>query len=189
VGQLAHIMKKNIFLIFIAFLALFFIPQTAQAQENRLVMAGVSAVLKNEVIQPDKRIEKLKAFLEKYDSPLVPYAEDFVATADKYQIDWRLLPAITGVESTFGQEIPFNSYNAYGWNNGHYRFQSWENSIEIVTKALKEKYYNRGLDNPYKIGPVYAPPSSSWASRVNAFMEKIDSSSKSNSLSTLVLTI
>ncbi len=188
-GELAHIMKKNIFLIFIAFLALFFIPQTAQAQENRLVMAGISAVLKNDVVQPDKRVEELKAFLEKYDSPLVAYAEDFVKTADKYQIDWRLLPAITGVESTFGKEIPFNSFNAYGWNNGHYCFQSWEDSIENVTKALKEKYYNRGLDNPYKIGPVYAPPSSSWAKRVNVFMERIEPSRINNPLATLVLTI
>jgi len=182
-------MKKNIFLIFTAFLAVFFIPQTAQAQETRLVMAGISAVLKNEVVQPDSRAEELKAFLEKYDSPLVPYAENFIKTADKYQIDWRLLPAITGVESTFGRQIPSNSYNAYGWNNGHYRFQSWEDSIETVSKALKKKYYNRGLDNPYKIGPVYAPPSSSWAKRVNNFMERIDPSPNNNPLSTLVLTI
>ncbi len=188
-GELARIMKKNLLLIFTALMAVFFIPQTAQAQENRLVMAGISAVLKNEVIEPDERAEKLTALLEKYDSPLVPYAEDFVAMADKHQIDWRLLPAITGVESTFGRQIPYHSYNAYGWNNGHYRFQSWENSIEIVSKALKEKYYDRGLDNPYKIGPVYAPPSSTWAKRVNAFMERIEPSRINNPLSTLVLTI
>jgi hypothetical protein len=189
VGELAHIMKKKVFLIFTALMALFFIPQNVQAQENRLVMAGISAVLKNELVQPDTRLEKLKVFLEKYNSPLAPYSEVFIKTADKYEIDWRLLPAITGVESTFGRQIPYNSYNAYGWNNGRYYFQSWEDSIEIVSKALKEKYYNRGLDNPYKIGPVYAPPSPFWGKRVDSFMERIESSPGKNSLSTLVLTI
>jgi hypothetical protein len=189
VGELAHLMKKNIFLIFTALMAVFFIPQTAQAQETKLVMAGISGVLKTEPIQLDNRVEKLVAFLEEYDSPLVPYAQDFVEAADKYQIDWKLLPAITGVESTFGKQIPFNSYNAYGWNNGYYRFQSWEDSIEKVTQALKEKYYNRGLDNPYKIGRVYAPPSPSWGKRVDNFMKTIDSFPNNNPLSTLVLTI
>ncbi|MCJ7804488.1 hypothetical protein MUP35_02025 [Patescibacteria group bacterium] len=182
-------MGKNLLLILAAFLAVFFIPQTAQAQETRLVMAGISGVLKTEPIQLDNRVEKLTAFLEKYDSPLGPYAETFVFMADKYQIDWKLLPAISGVESTFGKQIPYNSYNAYGWNNGNYRFQSWENSIEIVSQALKEKYYNRGLDNPYKIGRVYAPPSPFWGKRVDNFMKTIDSFPNNNPLLTLVLTI
>jgi len=181
-------MGKNLFIL-AALMAASFIPKPVQAQEEKLIMAGVSGVLKTEPIQLDNRLEKLTAFLEKYDSPLVPYAETFVFMADKYQIDWKLLPAITGVESTFGKQIPFNSYNAYGWNNGNYRFQSWEDSIEIVSKALKEKYYNRGLDNPYKIGRVYAPPSPFWGNRVNNFMKMIEPISINSPLSALTLTI
>ncbi|PIU33024.1 hypothetical protein COY29_00145 [Candidatus Woesebacteria bacterium CG_4_10_14_0_2_um_filter_39_14] len=181
-------MGKNLFIL-AALMTASFIPKPVQAQEEKLIMAGVSGVLKTEPIQLDNRLEKLTAFLEKYDSPLVPYAETFVFMADKYQIDWKLLPAITGVESTFGKQIPFNSYNAYGWNNGNYRFQSWEDSIEIVSKALKEKYYNRGLDNPYKIGRVYAPPSPFWGNRVNNFMKMIEPISINSPLSALTLTI
>jgi len=189
VGELAYKMKKNIFLILFAFLAVSFIPPTAQAQETRLVMAGISGVLKTEPVQLDNRVEKLTAFLEKYDSPLAPYAPDFIEMADRYQIDWKLLPAITGVESTLGKQIPFHSYNAYGWDNGNYRFQSWENSLEIVSKALREKYYNRGLDTPYKIGPVYAPPSSTWAGKVSRFMNEIEGYNNSKKIASLVLTI
>jgi len=181
-------MGKNLFIL-AALMTASFIPKPVQAQEEKLIMAGVSGVLKTEPIQLDNRLEKLTAFLEKYDSPLVSYAETFVFMADKYQIDWKLLPAITGVESTFGKQIPFNSYNAYGWNNGNYRFQSWEDSIEIVSKALKEKYYNRGLDNPYKIGRVYAPPSPFWGNRVNNFMKMIEPISINSPLSALTLTI
>lgn len=141
-------------------------------------IAGNSGSLKNEVLgftQPDPRVEKLGLFLEFYDSPLADYASNFIESADKYQLDWRLVPAITGVESTFGKHIPYNSYNAYGWNNGVYQFESWEDSIEHVSKTLKEKYVDRGLDTPAKIAPVYAPPSSTWAGKVAFFIKRLDS--------------
>ena len=164
-------------------------PKSVQAQEEKLVMAGYSGVLKSANIQADMRAQKLEAFLAKYNSPLTAYAQDFITLADQYHIDWKLVPAITGVESTFGKQIPYNSYNAYGWANGKYAFKSWEDSIIIVTKALKEKYYNRGLDNPYKIGPVYAPLSKTWGGKVNHFMNEIESFQMGNHLSFLTLTI
>ena len=94
--------------------------------------------------------------------------------ADKYGIDWRLVPAITGVESTFGKRIPANSFNAYGWANGDYRFSSWEESIEIVTKALREKYIDKGAASIAKIARRYAPPSTTWGAKVKFFMKKIE---------------
>lgn len=155
-------------------ISFFIFSQPAYASSQ---VAGSSAVLKDslpEIEKPDLRVEKLEAFLVQYDSPLTPYGKKFIEAADNYQIDFRLLPAITGVESSFGKRIPANSYNAYGWNNGQYWFQSWEESIEYLSRSLKEKYFNRGLDTPDKIGPVYAPPSPFWASKVVYFMEKIE---------------
>jgi hypothetical protein len=183
-------MKKIIFyLIFTAFLALFSVPQTAQAAD-KLTMAGASGVLKTEEdLVSNQKTKQLQAFLEAYRSPLAPYARVFVEKAEQYQIDWRLVPAITGVESTFGRQIPYNSYNAYGWANGKANFGSWEESIEKVTKTLKEKYYNRGLDNPYKIGPVYAPPSRTWAGKVSHFMDEIENFKSGQKIASLTLTI
>jgi len=134
-------------------------------------------------------VEKLEAFLANYDSPLAPYAEQFVRAADRYQLDWRLVPAITGVESTFGKQIPANSYNAYGWANGAFYFQSWEQSIDYVSQYLKEKYVDRGLDTPYKMGPVYAPPSRTWAGKVVYFMKQIECFNEVGCFASLVLTI
>ena len=192
-GELAHHMRKNLILIiFTAFWAFLLVPKTTQAADQ-LTMAGASGVLKNENdLGSDSQIKKvrqLEAFLESYHSPLVPYAQVFIKTAEKYQIDWRLVPAITGVESTFGRQIPYHSYNAYGWANGKYSFSSWEESIERVTKTLKEKYIDRGLDNPYKIGPVYAPPSKTWAGKVDRFMKEIESFNDKNKITHLSLTI
>lgn len=141
------------------------------------VLANIEAASSADIVvekKQDLRVEKLKKFFRFYNSPLVAYAETMVKTADKYNLDWRLVPAITGVESTFGRQIPFNSYNAYGWANGAYWFTSWENSIEIVAKTLRENYLNRGADTVEKIAPIYAPPSSSWAWKVRYFMEKIE---------------
>lgn len=122
----------------------------------------------------DERVRTLRAYFAKHKSPLEPYAYDFVYYADLYGLDWKLVPAITGVESTFGKRIPKNSYNAYGWANGAYTFTSWEHSIEHVTRTLKVKYYDRGLTTVPSIARVYAPPSTTWAGNVTFFMNKIE---------------
>ena len=137
-------------------------------------VAGSSATLKKSQVNSDYRVRVLRAYLSKHNSPLAEYAGYFVETADKYNIDWRLVPAISGVESTFGKRIPANSFNAYGWANGAYKFKSWEDSIEIVTKALREKYIDRGAPSIAKIARRYAPPSSTWAGNVKFFMRKIE---------------
>ena len=134
-----------------------------------------SAQLKTNEPVVDNRPQILKEYLGNFNSPLVDYADEFIKAADAYNLDWRLLPAITGVESTYGKFIPRGSYNAYGWNNGAFYFQSWEDSIWIVNKALKEKYVNRGANTVDKIGRIYAPPSPFWAGKVKRIMAKIDS--------------
>jgi hypothetical protein len=122
----------------------------------------------------DERVRKLRAYFEKHKSPLAPYAYDFVYYADMYGLDWKLVPAISGVESTFGKHMPKNSYNAYGWANGEYRFTSWPNSIEHVSRTLREKYYDKGADTIPKIARRYAPPSTTWGGNVQFFMTKIE---------------
>src|SRR5688572_1687252 len=47
----------------------------------------------------DARPEIVSQYLQRYNSPLVPHAEFLVATADKYSLDFRLIPAIAQQES------------------------------------------------------------------------------------------
>ncbi len=122
----------------------------------------------------DYRVLNLRKFLTKFNSPLVPYADEFVFYADIYGIDYRMVPAISGVESTFGKRIPQNSYNAYGWANGDYRFASWEDSIDHVSMTLRTKYIDKGAPTIAKIARRYAPPSSTWGGKVKYFIGKID---------------
>lgn len=122
----------------------------------------------------DDRVKILENFFRKYKSPLERYSSVFIEAAEAYDINWKLVPAITGTESTFGKFIPYNSYNAYGWNNGDYKFESWEDSIWHVTKTLKNKYYDRGLMSVEQIAKIYAPPSKTWARNTNFFINQLN---------------
>lgn len=148
------------------------VPKNVAAQEHY----EASASLKGDSTEAtfDMRVTELKQYLESHNSPLAEYAEDFIKYSDQYGLDWRLVPAITGVESTFGKRIPYNSYNAYGWANGKYSFSSWEESIGHVSKTLAEKYIARGANTSSEIGRIYAPPSSTWSSKVEFFKNKIE---------------
>ncbi|MEJ2347935.1 MAG: hypothetical protein P8Y17_01900 [Patescibacteria group bacterium] len=165
-------MNKLLKIILIVFLFIFISTADVSAA---VPVAGSSAQLsRQEDIKADYREEILRNFLEGYGSPLAPYSKVFISLADEYDLDWRLVPAITGVESTFGKRIPSNSYNAYGWANGAYAFESWEESIEVVSRTLRERYIDKGADSVSEIARIYAPPSSTWAGKVKFFMKKIN---------------
>ena len=176
-------------ILFMAFSLLFLAMPTfvSAASTREASEAGASGMPIDRIRTPDERVEKLKTYLEFHNSPLAPYARVFVEKADQYQLDWRLVASISGVESTFGKNLPYNSYNAYGWNGGNFYFQSWEDGIDTVSKTLRQNYMDKwGADTVYEIAPIYAPPSSTWARNVNYFMEQITIGPK-NQLATLAL--
>mgnify|MGYP001577679963 CR=1 FL=1 len=161
-----------------AFLAIsLFVLLNAQKTSAEKNSAVPSAELQSILLAKtdDSRIKVLKAFLEKYNSPLAVSAYDFVKNSDAYNLDWRLVAAISGVESTFGKFIPYNSFNAWGWgvygNNVIY-FSSWQEGIETISKGLRENYIDKGAENIYQIGRIYAE-SPTWPSRVEYFIEKM----------------
>ncbi len=149
-------------------------PNTYAAQNA----SGSSAQLQTTplTIGQDNRAKFLRGFLEKYSSPLTLYADTFIKNANDYRLDWRLVAAISGVESTFGKHIPYNSYNGWGWgvygNNVIY-FSSWEEGIETVSEGLRINYMNKWkATNVYEIGRIYAADPT-WARKVDYFMQKI----------------
>lgn len=120
------------------------------------------------------RVEKVRKFFFKYKSPLVNSAETFVKVADTYKLDYRLMPAISCLESGCGKQLMPNSYNPFGWGGGYIYFKSWTDGIEKVGKGINEIYYSKGLDTPEKMSRVYAPPSKTWGSKVRYFMNQIE---------------
>jgi len=126
----------------------------------------------------DKRVDTLRAFLHEYNSPLENNAVSFVREADANAIDWKLVIAIAGTESTFGKHVPHGSYNAWGWGiptgaQSGIGFTSWSDGIAQVSRGLKENYINKGAVTLDQIGDIYAA-SPVWAAHVRFFIEKIE---------------
>lgn len=123
----------------------------------------------------DREAEILAHYLGEHNSPLQYNAQDFVDAAHEFDLDWKLVPAIAGVESTFGKFTP-GGYNGWGW--GVYGtqaiyFKSWREGIFTVSKGLKEDYVNRGLTDPYSMNRRYAA-SPVWGRKVVFFMNDIE---------------
>lgn len=137
--------------------------------------------ISGEVSTADARSLILKRYLEERNSDLATHSDLLVKTADKYDIDFRLLVAIARQESNLCKIIPINSYNCWGF--GIYgdkvtRFESYEQGIEIVSKTLKIHYIDKGLKTPEEIMRKYTPPSVAiggpWAKGVNQFLSELE---------------
>lgn len=157
----------------------------APVQTNfRLTAAGgTSQVLSATIESGDARVLLVESFLTKHNSPMSPYAGNIVWEADRFGIDFRLLPAIAMCESGAGKRMPKKAeFNAFGIAvytgqlNGK-AFTSWPHAVSWVSQYIKEKYYDRGIIDLRSIGEIWAPPSVntgySWTTCVESFKNAI----------------
>lgn len=167
---------KRLALLLLLFFSLILLPTKHLYAQEKAVGASASLAFTHTPNESDYRVRVLRGFLTQYNSPLAEHAQTFVESADTYNLDWRLVAAISGVESTFGKEIPYNSYNAWGWGiygENTLRFTSFGDGIETISKGLREQYIDTWkADTVYEIGSFYAA-SPTWAQRVEYFMEKM----------------
>lgn len=123
----------------------------------------------------------LQNFLISHGSPMAPFAGDFITAGHKYGVSWKLIVAISGVESGFGRVIPESSngvlsYNGWGWTggggafNGFSNFSSWSNAIYSITQAIAQSY---GNESPFVMQPIYDPPNPSWSYKVQSYMNQL----------------
>lgn len=166
-------MLKTKLLTFLLLTILGLIPAPIALAKEPIAPAQESIIVAK---QTDPRTLILKKYFARYNSPLEAHAQDFIEAADTYGVDWKLVPAISGVESTFGKAIP-GGYNGWGWGvygDQALGFSSWRDGIFTVTKGLKEDYMSRGLLTPYQLNTRYAA-SPTWGWRVDFFMKDINS--------------
>lgn len=155
---------------------------TAQYQSFKSLPAAASdlVVQDTKIDRDDGRSVIVEQFFKGYKSPLAGASAKFVEVADKYGLDYRLLPSIAMQESNGGKILPHNSYNPFGY--GIYgkqvlRFNSFEDAIERVGRGLKQDYIDKGLTTPWEIMTKYTPPSLAkggpWATGVSTFMAEL----------------
>ncbi|NTU73823.1 glucosaminidase domain-containing protein [Candidatus Roizmanbacteria bacterium] len=122
--------------------------------------------------------------LEAYSSPLIGFEDEFINACKTYGIDCYLLPAISGLESTFGKFILSGSFNPFGWGGGYIHFTNWGDAINTVARELKANYMNHGALTIEEVGHIYSE-SPTWAQRVRYFRNKmLESEKKQLNLST-----
>jgi hypothetical protein len=117
----------------------------------------------------DPRLESIKRFFEKTACPAWKYASTFLEAADFYELDWRLLPSISYVESTGGKAAQNN--NLFGWDSGHAWFPSVTASIHEVGYQLthSDLYRHKDVDG---ILATYNP-NTDYAVKVKSVMRQI----------------
>ena len=155
--------------------------QTSYALSSLFEETPLKSIRSNTRYQTvDPRIIAMKKFLYDYHSPMAPYAQTFIDEADEYGLDWRMVAAISGVESAFGNLIPFLSNNGWGWRGGpdgaYSLFTSWNDGIKTVTSRLAIGYGT--TLTPFDIEATYCPPCGAnpahlWANGVTNFMNEL----------------
>ena len=174
--DVVHEYMKKILTVILALVLVAFLRTPVSASSPEAGAAGTLSTFVQK--EDDSRIIKLRAFLRQYNSPFESEAATFVHTADLYNLDWKFVVCIAGLESTFGKHIPVGSYNAWGWGiptgaSSGIAFSSWEKGIVTVSRGLRMEYINKGFVGVEDIGRRYAA-SPTWAVRVRYFMEKLD---------------
>lgn len=119
--------------------------------------------------EQDPRLERVRKFFEACDCPLSRFAADFLTAADENDLDWRLLPSISIVESGGGKN--YRNRNVFGWNSGKERFASVGKGIHAVAARLGKSalYREKGTDQILKI----YNPRPDYGRRVKAIMRTL----------------
>ena len=128
---------------------------------------------------PDKRVVTLQNYLSAKKSPLASVSNAFIRIADKYGLDWKLLPAIAGVESGFEKAGNLNDFNPFGIFCGK-SLCSFKNYNEAITYAGKligtSNYYSkfRETKSIQELAVHYNNGEKAWIDSMNYFIDKLD---------------
>jgi hypothetical protein len=120
-------------------------------------------------VQTDPRLLRIRDYFRQLGSPAHAYAEDFIDAADRNNLDWRLLPGISIIESGGGKAARNNNF--FGWNNGDHRFGTAREGIYHVASRLRLSPYYRNK-SVEQILRVYNPRED-YPPKVTWVMERI----------------
>ena len=109
-----------------------------------LALTACAAVASDSTLpaREDPRIERLETFFKNYDCPGPFHVHEYLQAADSHELDYRLLPAISLVESTCGAYERMN--NRWGWASTQSGFESVPAGIDYITEQLAENPKYKG---------------------------------------------
>ena len=113
-----------------------------QISEVEAPKGKILAVIPKDETDLEDRAKKIDQYFEDHGMPLAGYGDEFVAAADRYEIDWRVLAAISVIESTGGKQMCGN--NPFGWGScrsGVGNFATISEAIDYVSMNLGGQNY------------------------------------------------
>ena len=131
--MIKQIYKVSHILAFVPFMAIPSISLT-----SHIGSLEMNPVTKEEISVDDLRKQKAEAidsYFKARSMPLHGTGMTFIMVAEKYGLDWRLLPAIAVRESSGGKAAC--GYNPFGWGSCKlHNFVSYEQAIEALGRNL-----------------------------------------------------
>lgn len=128
----------------------------------------------------DTRAERIEAYFGTWNLPLGEHSEFMVEMADKYNLDWRLLPAIGMRESTGGKFACYN--NPFGWGSCKIKFDNFEEAIETLARNLagenpRTEMYYKGKSSEEKLHFYNGTVIKTYVREVVKIMDRIENQS------------
>jgi hypothetical protein len=141
-------------------------PVTLQLEN---VIFAKPAQLQPAPVPHDPRVLRLHQFFSRLHCPVRDLSEDFVHAADDNDLDWRLLPSISIIESSGGKA--YRNNNIFGWANGDWPFPTIRAGLHQVAFRLGRSvlYRNRSTEEKLKL----YNPDESYPGRVQDVMQMI----------------
>jgi hypothetical protein len=135
-------------------------------------------VISDEIKSEDARPLIIKRYLEKYKSPLAPYANLIFELSQDYGFEYYWIVAIAQQESNLCKKIPEDSHNCWGYgvhSKGTLKFENYEIALRSYAEYLKREYFDKGMNTSELIMKKYCPSSNgSWAYGVNQFIKEME---------------
>jgi hypothetical protein len=143
-------------------------------QARRAAVIGLmtcAAIAANDTVSPqDQRIFRLEAFFKAYNCPAPLHVDEYLHAADIYQIDYRMLPAISLLETTCGSYERQN--NRWGWDSAQSGFSSVAAGIHYIASQLAENPYYKGKSLEQKLW-MYNPDRQ-YVAQIRRLMRQIE---------------
>ncbi len=169
--------KTSQLLAFVPFMA---IPSAAIASHiGSLSFSSVTPVVISVDDVREQKAEAIDTYFKERSMPLEGTGMTFVLVAEKYGLDWNLLPAIAIRESSGGKAAC--GHNPFGWGSCKLsNFKSYNDAIEALGKNLggasagTARYY-AGKTTAQKLYYYNGTVLPEYPSEVLAIMKKVES--------------
>ena len=117
----------------------------------------------------DPRLALLRQYFDDRNCPLKDSAADFLTAADQNELDWRLLPSISMIESSGGKD--YRNNNVFGWDSCREVFPSVQAGIHFVASKLAKSKLYKGKNVDQKLATYNPQPD--YLPRVKAVMRAL----------------